>query len=121
MQAGWITLLLPVPAPLPVQAGLMAVGPGGKAAALGASNGVVATPAGVDNNHQPVVIDPRLEAAAAEPLPEQDCAVRPMLTKVTGTRLALPSPTVATKQPAPAQPVHLIPESTPKLEARPAG
>ena len=107
VQAGWITVLPPVPAMPPGAAGLLPTG--GSAAALGASNGVLATPGGVYNDHQPVVIDPKLEAAAAEPLPVQDGAIKPVLTKVSGTRMiATPAP-AATAKPQPAE--------TPKVAA----
>ena len=99
VQAGWITVLPSSPAISAGTAGLLS-GNGGAPAALGAANGVVATPGGVYNNHQPVVIDPKLEAAAAEPLPEPDGAVRPMLTKVSGVRMPnTPSPAPAASLP----------------------
>ena len=99
VQAGWITVLPPSPAMPAGTSGLLS-GNGGAPAALGAANGVVATPGGVYNNHQPVVIDPRLEAAAAEPLPEPDGAVKPMLTKVAGVRMPnIPSPAPAAPLP----------------------
>ena len=87
VQAGWIAVLPPTPAAFAGAPGLLPGG-GGAAAALGAANGVVATPGGVYNNHQPIVIDPKLEAAAADPLPEQAGAVRPVLTRVSSVRVS---------------------------------
>ena len=108
VQAGWIAVLPPTPAAFAGASGPLPGG-GGTAAALGASNGVVATPGGVYNNHQPIVIDPKLEAAAAEPLPEQDGAIKPVLTKVSGVRVSTnPSPAATPTPRAAATPTVAV-------------
>ncbi len=112
VQAGWIAVLPPGPAPLVAGAGPVPPA-GGAAAALGAARGAAGTPGGVYNNHQPVLIDPRLEEAAAEPLPEPDGVVKPMLTKLTSTRAAVPPP------PAAPTVVRPLPASTPKVAVSP--
>ena len=108
VQAGWIAVLPPTPAAFAGASGLLPGG-SGTAAALGAANGVVATPGGVYNNHQPIVIDPKLEAAAAEPLPEQEGGVKPVLTKVSSVRVSTNLVPAATPTPrAAAQPTVAV-------------
>ncbi len=109
VQAGWVAVLPPGPAQ-PMNPGSV---PGNGAPALGAARVGGATPGGIYNDHQPVVIDPKLEAAAAEPLPEPDGAVKPVLTKVAAARQ--PAATVPTSAPA----LHPAPASTPKVAIGP--
>ena len=93
IQAGWVAVLPPGP--------VMPTGPGpipGGALALGAAK----APGGVYNDHQPVVIDPKLEAANADPLPEPDGAGKPVFTKVAATRQAAASAPTSASRPAPA-------------------
>ncbi len=118
VQAGWINVLPPAPALL---TGAGPASPGGTAAALGAARGVVATPSGVFNDHQPIVIDPKLEAAAADPLPEQGGTVKPVLTKVSGTRVtSLPMPLPAANLSVAAANLP-VPAATPATRSKPVG
>ena len=55
-------------------------------------------------NRTPIVIDPRLEASVAEPLPTGDTAVRPMASKINST---------ATLRPAGGKPVAALPTPAP--------
>ena len=111
VQAGWLTLLpptVPPTVPLPTNvagtAGLLTGN--GAPAALGAAAryGTPTTPGGALGGTRPVEIDPKLEAAVAEPLPEPGGAIKPVMSKVTSLPLPLPAANPkATPAPAPTK------------------
>ena len=56
------------------------------------------------DNHTPIVIDPKLEASAAEPLPVADGGVHPVMAKLGPTPVRATTKTVATSPTLPLSP-----------------
>ena len=73
--------------------------------AVNLPNDLPPTPSAMPSeNHTPIVIDPRLEASVADPLPTGDTAVRPVASKVGATMMPRSAGKPVAAMPTPAQP-----------------